>query len=227
LPESQQTRRWIGVFGGSFDPVHQGHLSLVQWAIAELHLDDLVLVPAWRSWQKGHPGASASDRLSMLGLALDELVGRDPSLQGRLTINTLEIQAQSPGYSVDTLAALRHTLGDQVALVLLMGSDQLHNLASWSRYENLLTLAHIGVTQREHIALRSFPPAVEALVQRHGTQRLPDAASGSLCFFRMPGQPISSTRLRQDLAARRPVDALIPQSVLHYIHQHSLYSEGD
>ena len=118
---------------------------------------------------------------------------------------------------------LRATLGPQVALVLLLGSDQLHNLATWHRYDELLSLAHIACTQRERVRIENLPAEVEALVSAHGRDALPDSPAGSIVFFGMPPVPVSATVLRQQLARGERPRELVPPTVLDYIEFHHLY----
>lgn len=196
---------------------------LMRWAIETLKLNQLLVIPAQRSWQKSAPGASPEARLEMLRLALQTL---DQELASRIMVDAVELKGRTPSYTVPTLKILRERFGPDTSLVLLMGSDQLHNLSTWYRFEELLGLAHIAVTQREQVALQDFPPAVEALVRGSGVQILPDVAQGSIVFFRMPLMPVSSTRLRADLAAGHDVGALLPPTVAAYIAQHQLYTKG-
>lgn len=209
------SRGRIGVFGGTFDPIHIGHLAIVRWARAELALDQVKVIPTGQSWQKVRAGASAADRLAMLRLAL----AGEPFAQ----LDEREVQRGGPSYTVDTLESLRRDLGDQVALVLIIGSDQLHNLASWHRYSELLRLAHLAVTQREDVRLSNFPAPIETLLDRHGADHLPDCAAGAIVFFRMPMVPVSATVLRQQLAHGADVTELVPGPVLDYIRAQRLY----
>ena len=205
----------IGLFGGTFDPIHTGHLTLARWARAELSLDELRLIPTGESWQKRPAGAPAADRLEMARLAF----AGDPWV----TIDDREVRRDGPSYTIDTLIELRRDLGKEPALVLLLGSDQLHNLASWHRYRELLNHAHLAVTQRERVALEDFAPEVEALVAEHGAGALPDTPAGALVFFRMPTVPVSATVLRRHLAAGEPPGKLVPPAVLEYIDRRRLY----
>lgn len=209
------TRRRIGLLGGTFDPIHLGHVVLAQWARDELSLDEVRLLPTGRSWQKDASGASARQRVAMARLAVAAAPGLD--------VDDRETRRQGSTYTIDTLMELRAEVGPEPALVWLMGSDQLHNLASWHRYPELLAHAHLAVTQRERIGLRDFPQPVEDLLNRHGAQTLPDEAAGSIVFFRMPPVPVSATALRDRLAAGdRPVELVAP-AVLDYIEQAGLY----
>jgi nicotinate-nucleotide adenylyltransferase len=208
-------RRRIGILGGTFDPVHVGHLALARAARVALSLDELRFVPTGRSWQKGASGADAAHRLRMVELAA-------ASMPAGFVVDGREVRRGGTTYTVDTLVELRAELGD-AALVLVLGSDQLHNLPSWHRWTELIGLAHIAATRRERIALEDLPEAVEALVQRHGREALPDAPSGSVVFFRMPPVAVSATALRAQLGrGERPAE-LLPAPVLDYIESHSLY----
>lgn len=205
----------VGIFGGTFDPVHVGHLALLRWARAELKLDQVRVIPTGRSWQKEAAGASAQQRLQMLQLAMAGEPG--------VVVDDREARIDGPSYTVDTLSSLRAELGAQRALVLILGSDQLHNLASWNRYRELLSLAHIAVTQRESVRLSDFPAPVEELLQKHGAQALPDAPFGTIVFFRMPVVPVSATVLRSQLAEGQRPRELVPPAVLDYIERHRIY----
>lgn len=208
-------RRRIGILGGTFDPIHVGHLVLARSAREALGLDEVRLMPTGSSWQKSSVAASAAQRLEMLRLAI---AGREG-----LLADEREVRRAGPSYTVDTLAELRGEFGADAAIVLILGSDQLRNLATWNRYEQLLRYAHIACTQRERVPLSDLPDAVEALVRGHGAQRLPDAPSGAIVFFTMPPMPVSATALRVQLARGERPSELVPAAVLEYIDQHKLY----
>ncbi len=209
------TRPRLGLLGGTFDPVHVGHLALARTARAAFGLAEVRLMPTGASWQKSGVVASAEQRLAMLRLAL----GREPGL----TVDDREVRRGGPSYTIDTLAELRAELGPEPSLVLILGSDQLRNLATWRRWQALLTHAHIACTQREQVALSNLPEPVESWVAEHGRQALPDAPAGAVVFFSMPPVPISATALRAALArGERPAE-LVPPRVLDYIDQHHLY----
>ncbi len=205
----------IGLLGGTFNPIHVGHLALARAARVALQLDAVRLIPTGQPWQKGPGITPATHRLAMTQLAA--------RAEPWLSVDNREVLRSGLTYTVDTLAELRAQEGSAAALILLLGSDQLRNLATWYRYERLLELAHIAVTQRGLSSLTDLPSAVEALVQRHGRDALPDEPCGSIVFFRMPAVPVSATVLRQQLAAgERPIE-LLPEGVLDYIDRHGLY----
>ena len=212
------SRRHIGLLGGTFDPVHVGHLALARSACVAFKLDEMRLIATGAPWQKSGVIASPVQRLAMLRLA----IAGDPRLQA----DPREVERAGPTYTVDTLAQLRAELGPEVSLILILGSDQLRNLASWHHWRELLQHAHLACTQREQVPLADLPAPVEALVQAHGAQALPDAPAGSIVFFTMPPVPVSATALRQALArGERPAE-LVPPAVLDYIEAANLYGAG-
>lgn len=212
-----RSRRRIGILGGTFDPVHVGHLAIARAATEALALDELRFVPTARSWQKAAAGADAGRRCDMLRAA----IGSTPGWQ----VDEREIRRGGASYTVDTLESLREELGADAAIVLVLGSDQFRNLDTWHRYRELLRFAHIATTQRERVALADPPPAVAALLDAHGREALPDAPAGSIVYFRMPAVAISSSALRRALArGERPLE-LLPPGVIDYIGRHGLYRD--
>jgi nicotinate-nucleotide adenylyltransferase len=210
-------RRRIGLLGGTFDPIHVGHLALARSARVALALDEVRLMPTGRSWQKDSSRANAAQRLEMARLAVATLPAAE-----HCTVDDREVRRGGPTYTIDTLAELRTELPDD-AIVLVMGSDQFRNLPSWHRWEELLEQAHIATTRRERVGLDDLPPALEARVAIHGRDALPDAPSGAIVYFTMPPVPVSATALRAQLGrGERPAE-LLPPPVLDYIGSQSLY----
>jgi len=208
-------RRRIGILGGTFDPIHVGHLALGRAARDALRLDEVRFMPTGRSWQKETARADAGQRLEMVRLA----IAGEPGLRA----DPRETMRSGATYTVDTLAEMRAEFGPDVALVLLMGSDQLRNLATWHRYRKLLDYAHIGCTQRGRQSLDALPAEVETLLSERGRDSLPDSGAGSIVFFGMPPVPVSATALRERLArGERPAE-LVPRAVLDYIDSNGLY----
>ncbi|MGE0803816.1 MAG: nicotinate-nicotinamide nucleotide adenylyltransferase, partial [Lautropia sp.] len=142
----------------------------------------------------------------------------------RWEVDEIEVRRDGPSYTLDTLAELRRRLGAEPALILILGSDQLRNLATWHRWQELLDFAHIAVTQREQVSLADLPPPVDALLARHGADALPDTPGGAIVLFRMPAVAVSATGLRRALANGSPVDRLLPAAVADYARSHDLYA---
>jgi len=175
-------------------------------------------VPTGRSWQKTADATGPGHRLAMVRIAIGDTAG--------WCVDDRETLRDGPSYTVDTLRELRAQLGPEPALVLILGSDQLRNLASWHRYRELLELAHIAATRRGTHRLAGFDPEVESMVAEHGRDALPDAPAGTIVFFTMPPVPVSATALRQALArGERPAE-LLPAGVLDYIETNHLYRGG-
>jgi ribosome-associated protein len=208
-------RRRIGLLGGTFDPVHVAHVALARAALAHLALDELRFVPTGRSWQKVDAGASAQQRIEMLDIATAGLP--------RTSIDERETKRAGASYTIDTLIELRAQLGEAAALVWIVGSDQLRNLPTWHRWEELLHYAHLAVARRAGDTLEALDARVRALVDVHACEDLPDAPAGSIVFFPMPPMQVSGSALRDRLArGGRPAE-LLPPGVLDYIDRNRLY----
>src|SRR5438552_3825226 len=130
----------IGIMGGTFDPVHFGHLRLAQEAAEILGLERVRWVPAGQPWHRVAPRAPANHRLEMVRLA----IGKNDVFE----LDDAEIRQTAPGYTVETLERLRSEFGPQRSLVLLLGTDAFRNLSSWERWRDLFPLAHVFVAQR-------------------------------------------------------------------------------
>lgn len=194
--------RPLGVFGGTFDPVHLGHLS-VAWEAAELLDAEVRLVPANVPPHRPAPLASAAERVAMLRVALR---GQD-----RLTLDTREIERSGPSYTVDTLAELRAELG-QRALVLLVGADMFAQLPAWDRWRELFELAHVGVLSRPGVGT-PLPAALEHELQARQLADLGALAqlpAGRIVQLEVTPLEISATRIRALLAAGRDPRYLLP-----------------
>jgi nicotinate-nucleotide adenylyltransferase len=213
----------IGLLGGSFDPIHVGHIAIARAATIALKLDQVQFVPAGQPWQKADLKTPAADRLAMVQIAAQATPSLG-DLAAPVTVNTFEVEQSKPTFTVETLEALYRP---ENRLVLILGSDQLHNLNTWHRYTDLLKYCHLAVTQRQAAGLQNLPPEVEALVAHYGRDALSDAPSGTIVFFRMPPVAVSSTQLRMALKAKSPQTALVanllPKGVFQYITEHQLY----
>lgn len=210
--------RRVGLLGGSFDPVHQGHLALGRVALQQLGLDELRFLPVGQAWQKSRPLSPAADRVAMLALALAE--AGEPAFR----LDDLEVKREGPTYTVDTVEALQQSdaLAGRPAAewILVIGQDQFANLPTWHRWPDLLTRVTLAVAARQGVAVAP-PPALAA-------GRLPHGAPFSWVRLDLPEQPVSSTAVREFLARGRPAaelaPALVPASVAGYIANHQLFA---
>lgn len=218
-PPTQDTKP-IGVLGGSFDPIHVGHIQFAGDAMRQLDLAQVLFVPAGLAWQKG-PAAEAMHRARMIELAI--------ASEPRFVLDHRELARPGPSFTVDTLRQLRQELGATRPLVLLIGADQLERLDTWHDWEELIELAHLGVAQRPGHA-----GALKPALARWSDQHLGSSAdasrrpAGVLIPVAMKPVDCSSTQIRaalQSAAAQgAPLATVLAPAVLDYIRQHRLYS---
>lgn len=210
----------VALLGGSFDPVHHGHVALAALFDKLLKPDQLRIVPAGNPWQKKGLRASGEERLAMLALAFGEA-----GLKVRL--DRQEIDRATPSYSIDTLRQVRAELGPDASIVLLMGADQLQHLDTWREWRSLFDLAHIGVAARPGYSLTeaALPAAVaKELQQRQGNlEQLRNTPSGHAYLAQTLDVDISATQVRAALQRGEKANSLISPVVLDYIQQHKLY----
>lgn len=212
----------LGVFGGTFDPVHYGHLRAADEALDALGLHEVRMIPARDPPHRGAPGATAGQRVDMLRLALAEFP--------RLRLDTREIERTGKSYTFDTLAELRAE-APQRPLVLVTGVDAFAGLPTWHRWREIPSLAHIAVVTRPGTRVEDAlqGPLAQLWNSRYSDDvaALEKAPAGAIFAVSVSPQPISATALRAALAegangiAR--VRGLLPAAVLTYIDQHALY----
>lgn len=210
----------VALLGGSFDPVHNGHVALAALFDRLLAPDQLRIVPTGAPWQKNGLRASGAERVAMLELAF-----ADAALT--VTIDQQEIERGTPTYTIDTLRSVRAELGPDVSIVFLMGADQLQQLDTWRDWRSLFELAHIGVAARPGYSLAdaALPPAVaQELQQRQGDLALlRNTPSGLAYLAQSLAVDISATQIRAALQRGEKANSLISPVVLDYIQQHNLY----
>lgn len=211
-------------YGGTFDPIHEGHLAIARVARDGLQAQ-VHLVPAADPPHRPPPGASAAQRARMVALA----IAGEPGLElDELEIVRARDRPQRPSYTVDTLAQLRATLGDDVPLAWLIGGDSLASLASWHRWQRLFELAHIVVVPRPGNELpRQLPRALAEVVDGGAwcmdAARLQRQPAGLLHALSMPLRGESSTAVRAALASGEAADGQVPAAVAAFIARHRLY----
>jgi nicotinate-nucleotide adenylyltransferase len=216
-------RETVGVLGGTFDPVHVGHLQIADEARERLGLSRTLLVPAARPPHKPQPELSpARHRLAMLRLAIE---GR----QG-VEISMLELERSAVGYTIDTLRLIRDGV-PSLDPVFIMGLDSLEQIATWRDWTELLAEFDLAVIDRSEEGAADAPLCAE--VTRRLVQ-LTDAAARDLRdpgrggrIFRLPLRPIpvSSSRIRELAGSGRDITGLVPPSVARYIQRTGLYTE--
>jgi nicotinate-nucleotide adenylyltransferase len=199
----------LGIFGGTFDPIHLGHLVIAEEALNSLKLDRVLFIPARISpFKLGLVSVCAENRLRMVELAIAD--------NAAFQVSRLEIDREGPSYTVDTLRQLRSEYGSVPVFYLLMGTDSLMTIASWHRAQELTKLAQIIAYTRPGIALD-----LEEL-----DRQVPGLAAATHLLDAVKLE-ISATDLRSRIRAQRTIRYLVPSPVEEYIREHDLYlAEG-
>ena len=214
-------RSGFALLGGTFDPVHRGHLALAEAALEALPILRVDFLPAGDPWQKKRV-TSAFHRVTMLRHALQY----DP----RFRVDEREVLRPGKTFTIDTLEAIRRRTGDSIPVVLLLGSDQWNNFSTWVRWREITDFAHIAVAAREGVetapdeAVRRW--AGERTVE---PRRLSEKGAGYVTFFSMPPHKTSATAVRRTLLTQPLVKALkrlerdLPPAVVQYVIENGLY----
>ncbi len=207
----------LGVFGGTFDPIHFGHLRTGLEVVEALALEELRFIPCGLPPHRAAPLASAEQRLQMLRLA----VAGEP----RFAIDQQELERAGPSYSVDTLEALRAELGERRPVCLLMGLDALQGITGWHQWQRLIELAHLAVVHRPGWPAEVPADAAAVLTPELCTEpaRLRERPAGGVCFLPVTQLDISASRIRSLLAAGRSVRYLVPDAVEGYLREAGPY----
>ncbi|MET9517817.1 nicotinate-nucleotide adenylyltransferase [Streptomyces sp. NPDC002994] len=193
-------KRRLGVMGGTFDPIHHGHLVAASEVAAQFHLDEVVFVPTGQPWQKSHKHVSpAEDRYLMTVIA----TASNP----QFSVSRIDIDRGGPTYTIDTLRDLRELNSDS-DLFFITGADALAQILTWRDAEELFSLSHfIGVTRPGHDLTDDGLP------------------KGGVSLVEVPALAISSTDCRARVAAGEPVWYLVPDGVVRYIDKRALYRD--
>ena len=188
----------IGLFGGSFDPVHSAHVALAQVALSQLQLDAVRWVPAGEPWQKTRELASPAHRAAMVQLAIAD--------EPRFALERCELNRVGPSFTLDTVRELQAAEPD-AQWFLIIGQDQYVGLHTWRDWKALLQLVTLAVAMRPGVPAQANPE-----VQRVGHQPVA-----------LPMMDISSTEIRERVASGQGIDRLVPAAVARYIDRHHLY----
>jgi nicotinate-nucleotide adenylyltransferase len=219
------TQAPICILGGTFDPVHFGHLRLAQELADVVRAGRVLFIPAGVPPHRAAPHASAVQRLEMVRLA----VAGNP----RFAADDRELKRAGPSYTVDTLAALRDELGTDAPLCLLLGSDAFAALPTWHRWETLFDLAHIMVAHRPGARHATWDECMPQLLRAEWRKRLCGdpaelhaAPAGRILAHPIAALDISATAIRDGVRSGATPRYLLPDSVLDYIQINSVYAGG-
>ncbi len=209
----------IGINGGTFDPIHFGHLRPALEVLEALQLDEMRFIPAYQPVHRGAPSVDASHRVRMVELAI--------APEPRFVLDRREIDRGGPSYMVETLQSLRNDFPG-AELVLMMGADAIAAFTHWHRWQAILKLANIVVTRRPGAENR-LPDALAPYRQNWHLEKVGDpplrfeAPAGKIGFLPVTQLDISATDIRARLAAGRSIRYLTPEAVVEYIDTHQLY----
>ncbi|WP_439102087.1 nicotinate-nucleotide adenylyltransferase [Congregibacter sp.] len=210
----------VGIFGGTFNPIHFGHLRSALELLESLSLSELRFMPAGEPPHRDSPVVSAEDRAAMVERAI---VG-----ESRFICDRRELERDGPSYTVASLEELRDELGKDRSICLIMGCDALLGLPQWHRWEALLDLAHLVIMARPGWV---FPDdgVVAKLLDEHGgsSDELPKTPAGKIVTQTLRPQDISATNIRALLQSGLSARYLLPESVLAYIAERGLYAKQE
>ncbi len=209
----------IGIFGGTFDPVHNGHVQMALAAKSLLNLDEVRLLPCHHPPHRGQPTLSSQQRLHLLELSVESYPD--------LVVDNRELCRPGPSWTVDTLKDFRREFGSDVSLVLLIGADAYAQLNQWHQWQMLPALAHIGVFLRP-----GYPHPQEGIlpercvaIDDHVLNYIHHSSAGALFCLQQRPIDVSATEIREQLLRGEIPDGLSP-SVQRYIIENKLYGFG-
>jgi nicotinate-nucleotide adenylyltransferase len=193
----------LGVMGGTFDPIHYGHLVTAEAALAEFHLDEVVFVPTGQPWMKaGRDVAAPEDRYLMTVIAT--------SSNPRFSVSRIEIERDGPTYTVETLQELRRQRRDDAELFFITGADAILEIFQWKHPDEALNLAHFIAATRPGYDVARF-------------EREAPTSHPKISVMAVPALAISSSDIRRRVREGRPVRYLVPEGVQTYIEKSQLY----
>ena len=207
----------VGILGGTFNPVHYGHLRSALELVERLQLEQLRLMPCAVPPHREAPQCSAAHRAAMVELAV--------SAEPRLVCDTRELSRTGKSYTIDSLQQIRAELGAARSVCLVMGCDAVLGIEGWHRWQELLDWSHIVVIARPgwHLPHSGMVATWLAEHRLATPQQLGERSAGGILVEELRPLAISATEIRQLLAAGRSARYLLPEPVLGYIHDHKLY----
>ena len=218
-----RTRPRVGIVGGTFDPIHAGHLAAARAAGRALELDAVRFIPSARPPHRpDSPRASEYHRVEMIRLAIAEAIDR--ARPTRWEVSDLELRPDGPSFTFDTLAALRREGLSPLQIFFVTGADAFAEIATWHRYPEVLDAAHFAVVTRPGTTLDSLRGRLPDLAPRMTTAQIAlDAQDPRIILIESDTPDVSSTEIRRRASLHEPLTGLVTPAVAAYIAQHSLY----
>ena len=209
--------RLIGILGGTFDPIHRGHICLALEAHNQLKLAQVRLIPLNIPAHRTIPIASTAHRQAMLELAIEDIP--------ELCVDLREVDSDEVSYTINTLKSLRQEFNND-ALCLILGKDAFNKIDTWKDWQSLLDYAHIIVANRPGESNDDISPELKSWVAQHQTNDnnvLNTNLNGSLFFIDIPMLDISSSMIRNLITEQKTINHLLPSKTLSYIKGNKLY----
>lgn len=211
----------IAIYGGTFDPIHNGHIKTAIAIQNYFHFDRLLFLPCKVPVLKDKAQASATQRIDMLRIALAE-----QKKENHFDLDLTEINREGPSYMIDTLKSFRQRFGDDLSITMIIGQDSFNQLPQWHLWEELITKANILVIDRPGSNKNPESASLKQLVINHEThspEQIKNQAFGLIYRFNAGDYDISSTKIREAIRSNHGLNDLLPSSVLEYIKTQQLY----
>ena len=210
----------IGILGGTFNPIHFGHLRMAQELADALNLDTVRFIPAANPPHKDAPDISAEQRAAMVKLAIAN--------NQSFVFDDRELHRAGASYTLDTLLNLREEFGNETSITLFMGSDAFTKFNTWHRWQEIINLCHIALVQRPQLRgnEHKLSKTLETFLHNHYSENgddLHQQAAGFITMRQITALDISSTAIRDALRDGNSVRYLMPDNVIEYIQKHKLY----
>ncbi len=210
----------IGILGGTFDPIHFGHLRPALEIVEILTLDELRFIPSATPPHRWQPEASAQQRLEMVELAIKDVP--------QFSLDNREYQREGASYTVDTLQSIRDEIGKNTPLCMILGMDAFSSFTQWHQWQKILTLCHIVISSRPNYDNRLIDNKMGNWIQQHLCEDpalLSQSSAGKLYFCDVTQLDISATEIRQTIKRTKSPRYLTSKNVVNYIQSNDLYKD--
>ncbi len=209
-------KKITGILGGTFDPIHWGHIKIAQQLLKKLRFSEIRFLPNQIPAHRGEPHAALEHRINMIKLAIKD--------EPQFTLDLTETQRPGPSYMIDTLKTLREELQD-APLALILGADAFMQFNTWHCYLEIPNFAHLIVINRPNSPTMKEPCLSELLAKRliSNPMKLPEKPAGFIYECKLDPIPTSATAIREKLISGESIKDEVPPAVFHYIHSHQIY----
>ena len=213
----------LGILGGTFDPIHFGHLRLAEEMCEELDLSKVLLMPGAQPPHKdGHLVTTFLDRLEMTKIGA--------SYSGYLEASDIEGHRKGPSYSIETIRIIREKYENQIELFFILGSDAFKEINTWKEYKSLFQMTNFVVIERPGIIFEELSSFIKSLgidFWERGTGDFINSHGNHVLLKKSTLMDISSTKIRQDIRAGKSINFIVPQQVKEYIIKKGLYKKNE